>query len=99
MSIKVDTVDGTATEGSDYRGIHEVFTMEPNQTELPIQVEIGEEIATADLLISRMLSVDDDQWEPDEDFFLKISLCHDQGQRAEESDVAKIGKKHIMTIK
>ena len=46
-----------------------------------------------------MLSVDDDQWEPDEDFFLKISLCHDQGQRAEESDVAKIGKKHIMTIK
>ena len=43
VSIKVDTVDGTATEGSDYRGIHEVFTMEPHQTELPIQVEIGEE--------------------------------------------------------
>ena len=51
------------------------------------------------LLDNCMLSVDDDQWEPDEDFFLKISLCHDQGQRAEESDVAKIGKKHIMTIK
>ena len=43
VSIKVDTVDGTANEGSDYRGIHEVFTMEPHQTELPIQVEIGEE--------------------------------------------------------
>ena len=42
VSIKVDTVDGTANEGSDYRGIHEVFTMEPHQTELPIQVEIGE---------------------------------------------------------
>ena len=52
VSIKVDTVDGTATEGSDYRGIHEVFTMEPNQTELPIQVEIGEECAEAELLIS-----------------------------------------------
>ena len=51
MSIKVDTVDGTATEGSDYRGIHEVFTMEPNQTELPIHVEIGEECAEAELLI------------------------------------------------
>ena len=51
------------------------------------------------LYLISMLSVDDDQWEPDEDFFLKISLCHDQGQRAEESDVAKIGKKHIMTIK
>ena len=52
MSIKVDTVDGTATEGSDYRGIHEVFTMEPHQTELPIQVEIGEEIAADELSCS-----------------------------------------------
>ena len=52
MSIKVDTVEGTANEGSDYRGIHEVFTMEPHQSELPIQVEIGEEFAEAELLIS-----------------------------------------------
>ena len=41
MFIKVDTVEGTAEEGSDYRGIHEVFRMEPNQTELGIDVEIG----------------------------------------------------------
>ena len=52
VSIKVDTVDGTANEGSDYRGIHEVFTMEPHQSELPIQVEIGEEFAEAELLSS-----------------------------------------------
>ena len=39
--IRVDTVEGTAEEGSDYRGIHEVFRMEPDQTELGIDIEIG----------------------------------------------------------
>ena len=43
MFIRVDTVDGTAEEGSDYRGIHEVYRMEPHQTELAIDVEIGNE--------------------------------------------------------
>ena len=41
------------------------------------------------------LLVDDDQWEPDEEFFMKITLTENK----ENSAVAKIGKKHIMTIK
>ena len=39
--------------------------------------------------------VDDDQWEPDEEFFIKITLTENK----ENSGVAKIGKKHIMTIR
>ena len=46
------------------------------------------------VLIVQIL-VDDDQWEPDEEFFIKISLTENK----ENSGVAKIGKKHIMTIR
>ena len=41
VSIRVDTVEGTAEEGSDYRGVHGDFTMEPGQVELPIEIEIS----------------------------------------------------------
>ena len=41
VSIRVDTVEGTAEEGSDYRGVHGHFTMEPGQVELPIEMEIS----------------------------------------------------------
>ena len=43
----------------------------------------------------KFLSVDDDQWEPDEQFFVKISLTNNEA----DADVLKIGRKHIMTIK
>ena len=72
-------MDGTAEEGSDYRGVHDNFVFEPFQTEVEIDLEI----------------MDDDEWEPDEEFFLKISLL----PNSEDSGVIKIGKRHIMTIK
>ena len=46
-------------------------------------------------VLSVPILVDDDQWEPDEEFFIKISLTENK----ENSGVAKIGKKHIMTIR
>ena len=67
--MKVDTVDGTAEEGTDYRGIHHTYLFHPGQTELAIQMEI----------------LDDDDWEPDEEFFLKITL----DPNSEDSGVAK----------
>ena len=79
VRVKVDTVDGTAEEGTDYRGIHTTIEFQPGQTELEIEMEI----------------IDDDDWEPDEEFFLKITL----DPNSEDSGVAKIGKRHIMTIK
>ena len=41
VSIRIDTVEGTAEEGSDYRGIHDVVKMEPYQQELPVDIEIS----------------------------------------------------------
>ena len=76
ISVKIDTIDGSANEGEDYVGIHGIFTFAPGQTEIEITVEI----------------VDDDDWEPDEEFFLKMAL-----DPACESKV-KIGMRHIMTI-
>ena len=37
----VGLAEGTAEEGSDYRGVHGDFTMQPGQTELPIEMEIS----------------------------------------------------------
>ena len=79
VRVRVDTVDGTAEEGPDYRGVHDIFVFKPFQTEVEIDLEI----------------LDDDDWEPDEEFFLKISLL----PNSEKSGVIKIGKRHIMTIK
>ena len=72
----MDTVDGTAEEGPDYRGVHDTFVFEPFQTEVEIDLEI----------------LDDDEWEPDEEFFLKISLL----PNCEKSGVIKIGKRHAI---
>ena len=76
ISVKIDTIDGSANEGEDYVGIHGIFTFAAGQSEIEITVEI----------------VDDDDWEPDEEFFLKMAL-----NPACESKV-KIGMRHIMTI-
>ena len=75
--VKVDTVEGSAEEGDDYIGIHQVFTFESGQEQLEIEVEI----------------VDDDDWEPDEEFFLKLAVAPNDTNR----DV-KIGKTNIMTV-
>ena len=75
--IKLDTIDGSAEEEEDYIGIHDVFSFNPGQTEMEVEVEI----------------VDDDDWEPDEEFFLKIAIDPDC-----ENKNIKIGKKNIMTI-
>ena len=75
--IKVDTIDGSADEGDDYVGIHDVFKFGPGETQLEVEIEI----------------IDDDDWEPDEEFFLKIAI----DPNAENKDI-KIGKKNIMTV-
>ena len=77
VTVKVDTVDGSAEEGDDYVGIHDIFTFVPGESEIQVNVKI----------------IDDDQWEPDEEFFLKISL-----DPSSDNKSVIIGKKNIMTI-
>lgn len=78
VSVRVETIDGTANVDSDYIGINEIITFEPNEQEKFIDVEI----------------INDNQWEPDEEFFLKISLLMDQEKR----EGVQLGRISIMEI-
>ena len=58
VKVRVDTLDGTGTGGEDYVEIHEVITFRPEELEKEIEVHV----------------IDDVEWEPDEDFYLKVSV-------------------------
>jgi len=75
VKVKVETIDGSAVEGEDYQAVNEVLTFEPHETEKEIGITI----------------VDDNQWEPDEEFFLKMSLVPGE-------DGLKLGRTSIMEI-
>ena len=76
VKVRVETIDGSAVEGEDYQAVNEVLHFEPQETEKEIGITI----------------VDDNQWEPDEEFFLKLSLISDNA-----ADV-KLGRTSIMEI-
>jgi solute carrier family 8 (sodium/calcium exchanger) len=56
--IRLDTIDGTATAGEDYVKLSEEFVLERGQQEKKVTIHV----------------IDDNQWEPDETFFVKLSL-------------------------
>ncbi|CAF3193790.1 unnamed protein product [Rotaria sp. Silwood2] len=58
VHFRLDTIDGTATAGEDYIKLSEEFKMEPGQQEKKITINV----------------IDDNQWEPDETFFVKLSI-------------------------
>ena len=62
----------------DYIKIDEVLTFEPEETMKEVMVEI----------------VNDNQWEPDEEFFLKLSLLHPD----EERQNVQLGRVSIMEV-
>ncbi|KAB7507979.1 Sodium/calcium exchanger 2 [Armadillidium nasatum] len=80
VKVRVETIDGTAVVEEDYIKINEVITFEAGETEKEVMVEI----------------VNDNQWEPDEEFFLKISLIYND----EEVDTknVQLGRISIMEI-
>ncbi|KAG0730061.1 Sodium/calcium exchanger 2 [Chionoecetes opilio] len=78
ISVRVETIDGTATVDQDYIGINKIVTFEPNEREKFIEVEI----------------INDNQWEPDEEFFLKLSMLMDPEKR----EGVQLGRISIMEI-
>ena len=74
--FRLDTIDGTATAGEDYVKLSEEFKMERGQQEKRITIHV----------------IDDNQWEPDETFFVKLSLPEGQDTRA------KLGSKTIALV-
>jgi len=75
VTFRVETIDGTAEAGEDYNKIDEVITMVKNQRFFPLDVTI----------------IDDNQWEPDETFFVKLSLHGNQPN-------VKVGHKAISMV-
>ena len=75
--VKVETIDGSAVEGEDYERVNEVLTFSPGERHKEIGVTI----------------VDDNQWEPDEEFFVKLTLIP-----GDDSEFVKLGKTCIMEI-
>lgn len=76
VTFRVETIDGTAEAGEDYNKIDEVITMVKNQRFFPLDVTI----------------IDDNQWEPDETFFVKLSLY------GNSQPCVKIGHKAISMV-
>lgn len=62
VCFRVETIDGTAEATSDYKPLKETKVFEPKETLLPIDIEI----------------IDDNVWEPDEVFFIRMTLEPDQ---------------------
>ncbi|XP_043208398.1 sodium/calcium exchanger 2-like [Amphibalanus amphitrite] len=78
VRCRIETIDGTATVNEDYIGINEILTFQPGEIEKQVTVEI----------------INDNQWEPDEEFFLKVSLLPED----KEPVGVEIGRISIMEI-
>lgn len=61
VSVRVETLNGTAVSGEDYKPFDQVITFSANETLQQVFIEI----------------VDDFEWEPDEFFFVKLHLDSD----------------------
>ncbi|KAL4239458.1 hypothetical protein ACF0H5_000273 [Mactra antiquata] len=72
--FNVETIDGTAEAGSDYIAVKKSLVFKPNETTLPLEIEI----------------VDDFVWEPDEVFFVKITVDSDEN--------AIVGKRGVSQV-
>lgn len=77
VQVRIETIDGSAVEGEDYERLDEVLTFEPHEREKGIGVTI----------------VDDNQWEPDEEFFVKLTVIP-----GSSSENVRLGKTCIMEI-
>ncbi|XP_074648787.1 sodium/calcium exchanger 3-like isoform X2 [Tubulanus polymorphus] len=64
VMVKVNTVNGTAEAGSDYIPVKETLVFEPNEKSKNLDIEI----------------IDDDVWEPDEVFFVKLVVDENQNK-------------------
>ncbi|KAL0275303.1 UNVERIFIED_CONTAM: hypothetical protein PYX00_003196 [Menopon gallinae] len=74
--VRVETVDGSAKANEDYIPIDQVIVFASGECEKQIEVTI----------------VDDNKWEPDEEFFLKLSLVKS------DENLVQLGRISIMEI-
>jgi solute carrier family 8 (sodium/calcium exchanger) len=78
VSCKIETIDGSAEATKDYIAINQTLTFEPDELVKNIDIAI----------------IDDNEWEPDEVFFVKLSLDPEDPN----SKGVVIGKRAIQEI-
>ena len=78
VRVRVESFDGSAKQGSDYTAVNEQLVFGPYAKERDVTVKI----------------IDDNQWEPDEEFFLRLSIVDEDFER---KDVT-LGRLPIMEI-
>lgn len=78
-TCRVETIDGTALAGEDYMELRQMVMFQPGETQRRVTVQI----------------VDDNQWEPDETFFLRLSL---PASAAGDGAEVALGRKSVMEI-
>lgn len=76
VKVKVESIDGSAEVGKDYVAVNETLIFEPNELDKQVTIEI----------------LDDNQWEPTEEFFLKLSILDNENSKVE------LGKISIMEV-
>ncbi|XP_075559788.1 sodium/calcium exchanger Calx-like [Dermacentor variabilis] len=76
-TVRVETIDGTALAGEDYMELRQMVMFQPGETQRRVTVQV----------------VDDNQWEPDETFFLGLSL-----PAAGDGAGVALGRKSVMEI-
>ncbi|XP_052131928.1 sodium/calcium exchanger 1-like [Frankliniella occidentalis] len=76
VKVKVESIDGSAEVGKDYVAVNETLIFEPNELDKQVTVEI----------------LDDNQWEPTEEFFLKLTILDSVNGNVE------LGKISIMEV-
>ncbi|XP_065212113.1 sodium/calcium exchanger Calx-like isoform X2 [Planococcus citri] len=74
--VRIETIDGTAKRIEDYIPIREVLTFAPNEDQKKVAVSI----------------VNDNKWEPDEEFFLRLTVV------GKYADRVKLGQYSIMEV-
>ena len=78
LIFRLETIDGTAEANSDYIPVKTTMVFEKDETFKFIDIEI----------------IDDNEWEPDEVFFVKLALDPEDPN----GKMAIIGKKAIQEI-
>ncbi|XP_059147493.1 sodium/calcium exchanger 2-like [Physella acuta] len=81
IMVGVETIDGTAEAGGDYIAMKQLLTFEPGETLKYVSIEI----------------VDDDVWEPDEFFFVKL-FHHPEGSSTEEVVIGKLAINQVTIV-
>ena len=79
VSVRLETIDGTAEAVKDYIPVRQTVAFGPNEVLQHVDIAI----------------VDDNEWEPDEVFFVKLSLDVDDESTAQTT---VLGKRAIQEI-